>query len=235
MALSLSERNGYWNGRFRDFGEIYGRDHSVILEEITTHLNLEDKILEIAGGYGRNAYFLADLGFNVTCTDISEEAIRIAVANYNHKRIVYEVKDALKLDYPEDYFDVVLSIYGMNVFSKDELNNVFAQAHKILRHNGKFINIFLSINDEEYGTGEKVDNDTFLVDNNKQMVKFFRGDEIKRLYTKNHFILSNITEKEEKRKIGEKILHSRCYLAIGSLASCSLYLRSRLNILLFNT
>jgi hypothetical protein len=103
----------------------------------------------------------------------------------------------------------------MNVFSKDELNKLFKQVCRISKHNGKFINTFLSVDDEEYGTGEKINKNIFLIDNSKQLVKFFKEREIRNLYERNGFNLTLIHKREEKRKICNKLLDSKYYLAIG--------------------
>ncbi len=214
--LTLNQRNEYWDGLLTH-GERYGGNPSSLLEIIQKHLERGDRILEIAGGYGRNARSLGEMGFHVTCTDVSGEAVKRAKKHYCHPNVTYETRDATNLDYRPNSFDVVLSIYGMNVFSKDEIAVVFRRANRILRPNGRLIANFLSRKDPGYAMGTKTGDDMIVMDDS-QLESFFTKEEIKELYATNGFELISLREKSEQRTVGGKPIKSRFYLAIGKKA-----------------
>lgn len=61
-----------WNEKYSDPRFIYGTEPNDFLKQSIHHLKLGGKILCIAEGEGRNAVWLAELGFKVTAVDASE-------------------------------------------------------------------------------------------------------------------------------------------------------------------
>jgi ubiquinone/menaquinone biosynthesis C-methylase UbiE len=214
--FSIEERNIYWEKRFKKFGLIYGKEPSIAIKEIAPYLKKGDKILFIAEGYGRNAAWLAKRGFKeIICTDVSKEAIKKAKKLYKEiPSLKFEVKDALKLDYPQNSIDAVISIYGLNVFRLKEVEKVFENVSKILKPGGKFCNTFLSIDDDEYGRGKIIEENTFLYEDG-QLVKFFTLKEIEELHQKFGFKIEKIEKMEETRKIHKETLTSRYFLVLS--------------------
>ena len=61
-----------WNEKYSDPRFIYGLAPNDFLKQSVHHLTPSGKILCIAEGEGRNAVWLAELGFKVTAVDASE-------------------------------------------------------------------------------------------------------------------------------------------------------------------
>ena len=61
-----------WNEKYSDPRFIYGTEPNDFLKQSVHHLKPSGKILCIAEGEGRNAVWLAELGFKVTAVDASE-------------------------------------------------------------------------------------------------------------------------------------------------------------------
>ena len=61
-----------WNEKYSDPRFIYGSAPNDFLKQSVHHLKIGGKILCIAEGEGRNAVWLAELGFKVTAVDASE-------------------------------------------------------------------------------------------------------------------------------------------------------------------
>ena len=211
----IDTRNSYWNRRFKNLGEIYGGSPSKVVKRVVQHLNYDVTILEIAGGYGRNAHSIAKFGFKMISTDVSHEAIEFARNNYTHPNVCYEVKDALRLDYPERYFDVVFSIFGMNVFTAEELKRVFQKVNDVLKLGGIFINTFLSMEDPEFGHGNQIADKTFLTDSNQQLVKFFNELEIRKLHKLNGFRILDMLKVKEVRRVTTERIRSVYYFVVS--------------------
>ena len=61
-----------WNEKYSDPRFIYGIASNDFLKQSVHHFQPSGSILCIAEGEGRNAVWLAELGFNVTAVDASE-------------------------------------------------------------------------------------------------------------------------------------------------------------------
>lgn len=65
-----------WNARYRS--EDSPVEASAFLDEVAHFLPTSGRALDVAGGSGRNAIWLAKRGLDVTMVDVSDEAISIA-------------------------------------------------------------------------------------------------------------------------------------------------------------
>lgn len=74
MADSDSER---WNARYREHGEGVGPP-SPFLVALDAQLPRQGRALDVAGGTGRHALWLARRGLDVTLADVSDVALNIA-------------------------------------------------------------------------------------------------------------------------------------------------------------
>jgi len=94
-----------------DLVQMYG--YKVVHDHIVYHLSniTKPKIIEVGCGGARNALYLALHGFNVTCSDYSQEALRLARANFD----AFDAKGSFLLDdlmdsiIPDNSFDCVMS------------------------------------------------------------------------------------------------------------------------------
>ncbi len=69
----------FWNERYRAEAYAYGREPNDFLREVATRIP-KGRVLCLAEGEGRNAVYLASLGYEVTALDFSEEGLRKATA-----------------------------------------------------------------------------------------------------------------------------------------------------------
>ena len=104
-----------WEGRYRDSEEpFYGREPSAFLARSLPLLPDGGRCLDLGGGQGRNAVFLAKVGWDVVMVDVAVAgaARACAAAQAEHVRISALVadlnEDALAL--PEASFDLVLMV-----------------------------------------------------------------------------------------------------------------------------
>jgi SAM-dependent methyltransferase len=108
----MMDRARHWNQRYSQTPSEEREPASLLVENLVL-LPLGGKALDLAMGTGRNAVYLASLGFRVTGIDISPVAVQMArsraqwagvkiegiVANLEHYRL------------PEAEYDVVLNFY----------------------------------------------------------------------------------------------------------------------------
>ena len=87
--------------------------YEVVRGYVTTHLpDVKDpKIIEVGCGGARNALYLAMHGYDVSCADYSEEAIRLARANFETLGAhgTFLLDDLMKSTIPDETFDCVMS------------------------------------------------------------------------------------------------------------------------------
>jgi len=102
-----------WNERYADTEYAYGREPNDFLRNNASALK-PGSVLCIAEGEGRNAVFLAGLGFEVTAMDASsvglEKARRLAAENGVSINTV--TADMQEFDFGEDAFDNIISVFA---------------------------------------------------------------------------------------------------------------------------
>ena len=70
----------FWNSRFDRDEPVYGTAPNAFLASHADRLPEDGAVLDLAGGEGRNALFLANQGYDVTLLDYSEVALEKATA-----------------------------------------------------------------------------------------------------------------------------------------------------------
>ena len=91
-----------------------------VVKELLKHTQT-GTVLDIGGGEGRNAIFLAQKGFEVEVVDLSKSGIekidkKTKELNLNVKTKVQDVIE----EYISDHYDVLISSYMLHHLSKDE-------------------------------------------------------------------------------------------------------------------
>lgn len=112
-------------------------------------------LLEVGGGNGRFAVTLSQLYpslSKIVTTDISQDMVnlakkRIALNNLTGK-IIAEVKDAQKLNYPDNSFDVVVSTFSLHHWS--EPVKALSEFQRIVKPGG-LMTVFDGRNEVSFG------------------------------------------------------------------------------------
>lgn len=123
-----------WDERFRTGEYPADPDPSPVLREYVDETS-DGRALDVACGTGRNAVFLAGLGYEVDAIDRSIEGLRITRANAADRGVDDRVNliqaDATRFDYPEEMYDVVTISFFRTL---DRLNDIKAalQPHGLL-------------------------------------------------------------------------------------------------------
>ncbi|GBD34164.1 2-methyl-6-phytyl-1,4-hydroquinone methyltransferase [bacterium HR34] len=102
-----------------------------------------DKVLDFGCGNGR-LYHLLSKNKNIYYygVDVSENLVKIAQNNLptGESCQVKVMEDPLKLDFPDNFFDVVFSIAVFHhIPSKDFRNKILAEIKRLLKDNGFFV------------------------------------------------------------------------------------------------
>ena len=90
------------------------------------------KILDIGSGSGNHALELKELGFDVTCIDISEEMVRLC----KEKGLKAEVEDMENMNFPDNSFDGAWIYTSLLHIPKNKLPETLKKIKKIIKPNG---------------------------------------------------------------------------------------------------
>ncbi|AWI25366.1 class I SAM-dependent methyltransferase [Flavobacterium pallidum] len=129
-------------------GKLQRQSVYAILSEILDRKKPES-ILEINCGTGADAVWIANQGFNITATDISEGMIAIAKNKVNKNQPVFETMDieSLAAHFSGTAFDLVFSNFGgLNCLSGKAYATFFNDIHRILSPKGMLVLVIMPKN-----------------------------------------------------------------------------------------
>ncbi|MFN8284366.1 MAG: class I SAM-dependent methyltransferase [Chitinophagales bacterium] len=104
------------------------------------------KILDLACGKGRHAYYLAQKGFDTVGVDLSPESIHFANTMYQLDNLEFYVHD-MRLPFRINYFDYIFNIFTSIGYFNDlkENEKVFEAMHAGLKDNGYILIDFMNV------------------------------------------------------------------------------------------
>jgi SAM-dependent methyltransferase len=163
----MDDKAAYWDSRFGAEGAIWGEAPSFATREAARIFRNEGAVRVYVPGcaYGRNSLFLAREGFAVSASDISGEAIRIAVENAKNSscaNIAYRQCD-LFFDTTDTPFDALLSINLLHLFDTRQATQVLDLFANSLKLGGVLVLTVMSVNDHDFGKGDRIDDYTYEV------------------------------------------------------------------------
>jgi SAM-dependent methyltransferase len=140
----------------------YIKEHLNAPEKIGAYVNKYhkwlkgNKIIDIGCGPGINAYLFAQLGFDVTAIDYSNEMINSAINLENEfpnliKNPEFKIVDMKNLDkeFTYDSFDSAWCSASLLHIHEDEMSGVLKQIYNIVKNSG---NVFISLKGGKQGT-----------------------------------------------------------------------------------
>ena len=105
----------------------------------TIILNVLSKkdVLDVACGEGYGSSIMADAANSVIGVDISEVSVQHALSSYQKSNLSFQQGSALKLSFPDDSFDVVVSFETVEHLIEQE--EMISEIGRVLRPGGVFI------------------------------------------------------------------------------------------------
>lgn len=141
-----------WDKRFSSEEYVYGREPNEFLRNRYSAIPKGD-VLCLAEGEGRNAVFLAKMGYNVTAVDISAEGIKktVELANESSVEVNTIVADLKDFDLGEHKWDGVVSIFAH--VPLEIRKSLHRRVVNSLRDKGVFLSEMYRPYQLNYGTG----------------------------------------------------------------------------------
>jgi ubiquinone/menaquinone biosynthesis C-methylase UbiE len=133
-----------------------------------TYQKIKDKnfktLLEIGAGFGSDAIYFAEQGFDVTAVDYvksSTDKIKERIKEKEIKNCKVLLKDAKHIDFEDNSFDVIYSHFGLHYFDDKTTTAIFTKLHRILKTKGMIFIKCKSTEDIKFGKGKKVEENTY--------------------------------------------------------------------------
>lgn len=163
------------------------------------------QVLDLGSGNGRDAFYLAARGYEVTALDISSAAL--AHIKEKAPQIKCIRGDIAAYNYPVQAYDMVLSNLSLHYWDDETTRRIIAQIARSLKPGGYFCLACKSTKDPSCGAGEKI------------AENIYRQGYVRHFFDKDYMaaILQGfeIIEMEES-KISEK--HYGNYVAVSAIA-----------------
>lgn len=147
-------------------------------------------VMDLGCGTGRHSIYLAQQGFNVYATDISETGLEITKSKakkLNLNNIEFKQHDMRDIPYDNNSFDGILCTWTTGHGTIEDSRNNVNEIYRVLKPNGIVIIDYVSTEDENYGKGEELEKDTFInnVEGEENIPHHYSTiDELKELYSK---------------------------------------------------
>ena len=192
----------YWDSEYSKRKWVYGKTPSSLAQEVVKLFkeNSNPKILDIGGGYGRDAVYYAEHGFDVTCMDISSVAINQGreLTKLHKVSVEFIEGDILEIELSPNSFEGIVSYRVLYLFPQRDLKKIIAKIHNLLREGGITAHIVFSEKEVTFGEGEKLEQNTFKWDEGK-IVHYFTKEELEKLWGDKFKILElrRVITKEE--------------------------------------
>lgn len=121
-------------------------------------------ILDLGCGTGRHSIFLAELGFDVTATDISEHGVAITQKRAQEKGLNIKTlcHDMRKIPFDDNTFDAVLCVWTTGHGLLEDMIAHKNEMVRVTKPNGFIFADYVSKQDRYYGKGIEIEKDTFI-------------------------------------------------------------------------
>ncbi len=180
----MSSQN--WNAQHAKYAHTDWINKPTLFAQFASPFFLDKgKLLDLGCGQGQDSRYFAGLGYEVTALDFSEEGIKFAKEKSAEYVIDYWVRDMGEhLPFEDNSFDVVYSHLAIHYFSKGKTEAIFRELKRVLKSGGVLALFVNSVNDPEYGTGTKIEDE------------FFQIGDIQKRYFSEHSLKSYVEDME---------------------------------------
>jgi ubiquinone/menaquinone biosynthesis C-methylase UbiE len=120
------------------------------------------KILDLGCGDGSHSIYFSEIGFEVYASDIDCRKIRKNTKRLNITNIKICEHNFINIPYGNDFFDAVICTSTIHHAIINDIKKVVSEIYRVLKQKGYFIFDMLSKEDESFGLGYKIEENTFV-------------------------------------------------------------------------
>lgn len=157
--------DSYWTDKRKAYEKSEGFMPSIFAEFAITYFSERGSILELGAGRGQDSMYFAGRGYRVESTDLVLDDAGREFPEFVSRKTV-DIRQTLP--YEDEAFDAVYAHLALHYFDSDTTSRVFDEAHRVLKPGGVFAFLVNSINDPEYETGEKIEENYFETDGTRK-------------------------------------------------------------------
>lgn len=156
---------------------------SIFAQEVTEYFPKKGRLLELGAGQGQDSRYFASLGLSVVSTDNDTEALRLNTEkSTGSKNIEVTNLDISKIfPYEDESFEVVYAHLSLHYFDAVTSQKIIKEIYRVLKPGGQIALLVNSVSDPEYGDGEKIEEDYFLVGATKK--RYFSTETLAKFVT----------------------------------------------------
>ena len=160
----------YWENIHKEKydGQGWTEKPSIFAEEAYKHFPMDGTVLELGAGQGQDSIYFRTKGYSVISTDrelsIIERADNNAHKYFNgsYDAMRFQILDISKpFSLNDSSVDVVYAHLSLHYFKADTTEEIFREINRVLKPGGIFAFLVNSVNDPEYNTGTKIEEDYF--------------------------------------------------------------------------
>ena len=141
-------------------------------------------VLDLGCGMGRHCIYLAKKGFDVAGIDTSRSALKMAKSWSSIEgdaNVAFLLASMTNLPFRSECFHAIVSVSVIHHAVRDDIDRTAEEICRVLRDNGIFLANLLSVEDYRYGSGQKIEERTFKVQDGPEKIHF---EEIHRFLTR---------------------------------------------------
>lgn len=197
-----------WEKRYQNDSSSAGRKTSLFSSEVRGYFPTQGKLLELGAGFGQDSRFFAGCGYDVFSTDVADSALRSSAAVTPQtllSKITFVNLDLCAgFPFPDACFDVVYAHLSLHYFSGATTITIIAEVKRVLKAGGVFAFLVNSTGDPRYGTGTKIENDFFQVEEDIGTVskRYFSIETTKQLTAGFQTILLDDSGEDRRKSMG---------------------------------
>jgi 2-polyprenyl-3-methyl-5-hydroxy-6-metoxy-1,4-benzoquinol methylase len=212
----FSKRNimkQFWESSFIEKQTSWGfepSDSTILAADFFLENNATD-ILIPGIGYGRNAKYFVEKGFNVTGIEISKEAIDLA-KNQNGLDIKIYNGSVCEMPFDNKLYDGIFCYALAHLLNSRERSKFIGDCYKQLKQNGTMIFTLASEKTAMYGQGKKLSKNRYEIMKGLN-VFFYNPDAVKREFGKYGLVDFFEIDEPIKNMVNEpplKLIYVKC-------------------------
>ena len=189
----------FWDGRYAQ-GLVYGTEPTSVARRLMEVFRAHGvrTVLEAGCGSGRDALFYAREGFEVTGTEISENALRWARdrAETEGLRLSLRRDDLAETGLPPEAFDASVAIHLIHLHPAPVRQTLVNQLWRLTRDGGLIAMANYSVNEAGYATWEPALEPHTRRNPRGKLIHFFEEAELRALLPPDRFDLLTFEEVE---------------------------------------